>query len=117
MLSCRYQRALIAAGHRELGLPCRRARWKRSSFFDEIAMAPENRLVFNLERGDVRSSNNYTVLHARTRFTEHPKPERRRHLLPGFGSNADGFRTVPAGGPVISFCQRRAAAAGPQLLI
>ena len=95
MLSCRYQRALIAAGHRELGLPLSQSEVEALDLFDEIATAPENRLVFNLERGDVVVINNYTVLHARTRFTEHPDPERRRHLL-RLWLDADGFRTVPA---------------------
>ena len=95
MLSCRYQRALIAAGHRELGWPLSQREVEALDLFDEIATAPENRLVFNLERGDVLVINNYTVLHARTRFTEHPDPERRRHLL-RLWLDADGFRTVPA---------------------
>jgi alpha-ketoglutarate-dependent taurine dioxygenase len=95
MLSCRYQRALIAAGHRELGLPLSLSEVEALELFDEIAMAPENRLAFNLERGDVLVINNYTVLHARTRFTEHPDPQRRRHLL-RLWLDADGFRKVPA---------------------
>jgi len=95
VLSCRYQRALIAAGHQELGLPLSPSEIEALDLFDEIAMAPENRLTFNLERGDVLIINNYTVLHARTRFTEHPDPERRRHLL-RLWLDADAFRNVPA---------------------
>jgi alpha-ketoglutarate-dependent taurine dioxygenase len=95
MLSCRYQRALIAAGHRELELPLSQSEVEALDLFDEIATAPENQLVFNLERGDVVVINNYTVLHARTRFTEYPDPERRRYLL-RLWLDADGFRTVPA---------------------
>jgi alpha-ketoglutarate-dependent taurine dioxygenase len=95
MLSCRYQRALIAAGHRELGLRLSQSEVTALDLFDEIAMAPENRLGFRLERGDVLIVNNYTVLHARTRFTEHPDPECRRHLL-RLWLDVDGFRKVPA---------------------
>jgi len=94
MLSCRYQRALIAAGHRELGLRLSQREIEALDLFDEIAMAPENRLAFNLERGDALVVNNYTVLHARTRFTEHPDAARRRHLL-RLWLDADDFRKVP----------------------
>jgi hypothetical protein len=38
--------------------------------------------------------NNYTVLHARTKFTEFPEPERRRRLV-RLWLDADGFRDVP----------------------
>jgi hypothetical protein len=94
MLSCRYQRALIAAGHHELGRGLSQSEIEALDLFDDIAMAPENRLRFNLERGDVLVVNNYTVLHARTGFTEHPDPARRRHLL-RLWLDADGFRKVP----------------------
>jgi hypothetical protein len=92
-LSCCYQRGLIAAGHRELGLHLSQEEIEALDLFDEIAMAPENRLAFNLDRGDVLVVNNYSVLHARTRFTEHPDPARRRHLL-RLWLEADGFRKV-----------------------
>lgn len=93
-LSCRYQRALIAAGHRDLGPCLSQSEIEALDLFDEIAMAPENRFAFKLERGDVLVVNNYTVLHARTRFTEHPDPARRRHLL-RLWLDADDFRNVP----------------------
>jgi hypothetical protein len=38
--------------------------------------------------------NNYTVLHARTRFVEHPEATRRRHLL-RIWLDQEGFRNVP----------------------
>jgi len=53
--------------------------------FDEVARAPEHRLAFRLERGDMLIVNNYTVMHARTKFVEHAEPQRRRHLV-GCGS-------------------------------
>ena len=49
--------------------------------FDRVATAPENRLAFFLERGDMIVLNNYTVMHARTSFANFPEPERRRHLV------------------------------------
>lgn len=93
-ISCRYQRALIAAGHHELARPLSSAELDSLDLFDRLASTAENCLRFALERGDVLVLNNYTVLHARTRFTEHPEPTRRRHLLRVW-VDAEGFRDVP----------------------
>ena len=93
-LSCRYQRSGIAGGHRELGVPLDERDLEAMNLFDSIAAAPENRLAFFLERGDMIVINNYTVMHARTRFTNFPEPERRRHLV-RLWLDAEGFRDVP----------------------
>jgi hypothetical protein len=93
-LSCRYQRSGIAGGHRALGVPLTDTELAAMDLFDEIARAPENRLAFHLERGDMLVINNYTVMHARTRFVEFPEPERRRHLV-RLWLDAEGFREVP----------------------
>ncbi len=58
-------------------------------------MTPEHRLAFFLERGDMIVMNNYTVMHARTSFTNYPEPERKRHLV-RLWLDAPGFRNVPA---------------------
>ncbi len=92
-LSCRYQRAGTAAGHRAANVPLTEIELKALDLFDEVAKAPEHRLAFYLERGDMLVVNNYTMLHARTGFTEHPEPERRRHLV-RLWLDADGFRDV-----------------------
>ena len=39
--------------------------------------------------------NNYTVMHARTRFVNFPEPARRRQLV-RLWLDAEGFRDVPA---------------------
>ena len=93
-ISCRYQRAGIAAGHRELGVPLDERDIEAMNLFDEVAAAPENRLAFFLERGDMIVINNYALLHARTRFTNFPEPERQRRLV-RLWLDADGFRDVP----------------------
>jgi alpha-ketoglutarate-dependent taurine dioxygenase len=72
-LSCRYQRTGIAAGHRERGVPLTSEDIAAFNLFDEIAKAPENRLSFFLERGEMMVINNYTVMHARTQFRDVPK--------------------------------------------
>jgi alpha-ketoglutarate-dependent taurine dioxygenase len=91
-LSCRYQRTGIAAGHRERGVPLAGEDIAAFNLFDEIAKAPENRLSFFLERGEMMVINNYTVMHARTQFTNYPEPQRRLIRL---WLDAPGFRDVP----------------------
>ena len=93
-LSCRYQRAGIAAGHRDLGVALGATEIEALNLFDEVARAPENRLAFHLDRGDMLVVNNFTMMHARTAFTEYPEPERRRHLI-RLWPDAEGFRDVP----------------------
>src|SRR5262249_14709980 len=93
-ISCRYQRAGIAAGMRERGAPLEERDLEALNLFDQIASAPENRLAFFLERGDMIVINNYTVMHARTRFMNFPEPERQRRLV-RLWFDAGGFRDVP----------------------
>jgi hypothetical protein len=93
-ISCRYQRAGIAAGHRALGIALTEQELSAMDLFDEVARAPEHRLAFLLERGDMLVVNNYTVMHARTRFAEYQDPQRRRHLI-RLWLDAEGFRDVP----------------------
>ncbi len=94
-LSVRYQRAGIVGGQRELNLPLDAIDVEALNLFDEVASAPENRLAFFLERGDMMVVNNYTVMHARTRFVNFPEPERRRQLVRLWLDDAN-FRDVPA---------------------
>lgn len=93
-LSCRYQRAGIVAGQRAAGQPITAIDIEALDLFDAIAKAPENRLAFYLERGDIMVLNNYTLLHSRTTFKDYPEPERRRHLVRLWIDRA-GFRDVP----------------------
>jgi alpha-ketoglutarate-dependent taurine dioxygenase len=93
-LSCRYQRAGIAAGHKELGVPLTPEDIAAFNLFDEIAKAPENRHAFQLERGEMVVINNYTVMHARTQFTNFPEQERQRRLI-RLWLDRPGFRDVP----------------------
>ena len=44
--------------------------------------------------GDMIVINNYAVMHARTRFTNFPEPERQRRLV-RLWFDAEGFRDVP----------------------
>jgi len=93
-VSCRYLRSGIAGGHAALGVPLTAEDIEAMDLFDAISTAPENRLAFFLERGEMIVVNNYTVMHARTRFVNHPEPERRRRLVRLWLDDHD-FRDVP----------------------
>jgi alpha-ketoglutarate-dependent taurine dioxygenase len=94
-LSSRYLRSNIVAGHRARNIPLTEIEIEALNAFDKLATAPEHRLAFFLERGDMIVMNNYTVMHARTSFTNYPEPERKRHLV-RLWLDAPGFRNVPA---------------------
>lgn len=94
-LSSRYLRSNIVAGHKAKGLALTEQEIEAMNEFDRVATKPENRLAFFLERGDMIVMNNYTVMHARTSFTNFPEPERKRHLV-RLWLDAEGFRKVPA---------------------
>lgn len=93
-VSCRYMRSNIVAGHRAIGMPLGAEEIVALDLFDEVARDPQNRLAFFLERGEMMVINNYAVMHARTAFTDHPEPERRR-LLVRLWLDAEGLRAVP----------------------
>jgi hypothetical protein len=93
-ISVRYLRSGIVGGHRAAGIELTPLELEAMDLFDAIARAPENRLAFHLERGDMVVLNNYTVMHARTGFTNFPEPERKR-LLVRLWLDQAGFRDVP----------------------
>ena len=93
-LSSRYLRSNLVAGHRALDMPLTDEDIAALNTFDAVATAPENRLAFFLERGDMLVVNNYTVMHARTSFKNFPEPERKRHLV-RLWLDRPGFREVP----------------------
>lgn len=93
-LSSRYLRSNLVAGHKALNIPLTEQEIAALNYLDQVATAPENRLAFFLERGDMIVMNNYTVMHARTSFTNYPEPERKRHLI-RLWLDEPGFRNVP----------------------
>jgi hypothetical protein len=48
---------------------------------DAVTNSPEFALNMNFTVGDIQFLNNYTVMHARTDYVDHPEPERRRDLI------------------------------------
>ncbi len=93
-LSARYLRTGIVAGERALGRELEPEDIEALDLFDRLSTAPEHRLAFFLERGDMIVLNNYTVMHARTRFVNDPTPGRERRLV-RLWLDAPGFRRVP----------------------
>jgi hypothetical protein len=51
------------------------------NLWDEISQEPGLAIDMDFRPGDVQWLLNYAALHSRTRFTDYPEPERRRHLL------------------------------------
>ena len=68
--------------------------------FDACANDPELYLEMRLEPGDMQFVYNHSFLHDRTGFTDHPEPEKRRHLY-RLWLSMPGDRTLPP-----SFAQR-----------
>lgn len=77
---CRYLRVLLDhAGAKMGGTPA--ALTVALDYLDEVARRPDMMVQFMLEPGEMFYLNNFTTLHARTAFEDHPEPERRRHLV------------------------------------
>lgn len=51
------------------------------NLFEEISQEPGLPIDMDFQPGDVQWLLNYAALHSRTSYTDHPEPERRRHLL------------------------------------
>ena len=79
--------------------------------FDEIAKAPEHRLAFFLERGDMLVINNYAVMHARTKFVEPRRAGAAAAPRPPLARRARTSATCPREVHLFGD-ERRAAAAG-----
>ncbi|VCU70409.1 Taurine catabolism dioxygenase TauD, TfdA family [Pigmentiphaga humi] len=60
---------------------------------EEICNDPQVQLSFSMEPGDIQIGNNYSVLHARTKYQDHDDPAQRRHLL-------RAWVTLPNGRPL-----------------
>lgn len=48
---------------------------------DAVTNSPEFVLNMDFRVGDIQLLNNYTVMHARTEYQDHPEPERKRELI------------------------------------
>ena len=79
-LAVRYFRFYIPKGHELAGVPLKAADIEALDYLDAVMNRAELQVHFEMQRGDMQFVSNRSVLHSRTAFTDHPEPERRRHL-------------------------------------
>jgi len=80
-LSCRFNRRAIETAAEKMGEPLTAMERDALAFIADLTVAPEVRLDFPLQPGDLQLLNNHMVLHARSKFTDWPERERKRLLL------------------------------------
>ena len=80
-LSCRFNRRAIETAAEKMGEPLTAMECDALAFIAALPVAPEVRLDFPLQPGDLPLLNNHMVLHARSNFTDWPERERKRLLL------------------------------------
>lgn len=78
-VSCRYARSYILGGAQKT-TPLNAAQMAALDCFDRIAHRPGGALQVPFEPGDIQLLNNFTVVHGRTAYTDHPEPNQRRFL-------------------------------------
>ncbi len=80
-LQVRYFRFYIPKGHELVGAPLEARDIEPLDYLESIMNRDPLQVTFEMERGDMQFVNNTFILHSRTAFTDHPEPERRRHLM------------------------------------
>ena len=80
-VSVRLVRNQINAAATKSGVPLEPIEKAALDLFDELAYDPAIHLDMDLLQGDIQFCSNYTILHSRTGFEDHPEPERRRHMV------------------------------------
>jgi len=80
-LSCRFNRRAIETAAEKMGEKLTAMEREALSFIADLTVAPEVRLDFPLQPGDLQLLNNHMVLHARSNFTDWPERARKRLLL------------------------------------
>ena len=81
LVSVRLVRNQIRAAATKTGVPLEPIEMAALDLFDELAYDPAIHLDMDLQQGDIQFCNNYTILHSRTAFEDHPEPARRRHMV------------------------------------
>jgi alpha-ketoglutarate-dependent taurine dioxygenase len=80
-LLCRYLRYWIETGHERAAEPLTPEQVGALDVLDGVLGEPGLRVELALKPGDMFFVNNRCILHNRTAFTDHPEPQRRRHLV------------------------------------
>ena len=93
-LSCRYSRRMIEFAQATTGSALSAVEVEAFDILD--GLIDELKLDIEFETGDIQFLNNYSILHSRTGFEDHPEPERKRHLLRLWLTSHNGRRLSPA---------------------
>jgi alpha-ketoglutarate-dependent taurine dioxygenase len=93
-LSCRYLRAYMLSAARDMGVTLPQSFIDALNCFDQTASRRDIMFEYMMEPGEMTFMNNYTILHSRTAFEDHPEPARKRHIY-------RLWLDVPNGRPVI----------------
>jgi len=81
-LFAHYGRAYMESAARGAGIPELTADQVRAlDELDALTNSPDFVLSMDFRPGDIQLLNNYTVMHARTAYEDHPEPDRRRDLI------------------------------------
>lgn len=81
-LSMRYIRGFIESAQRFPEIPRLSTRQlELLDLIDSVANDPDNYLDMDFEPGDMQFVSNYTIMHSRTNYEDHPEPALKRHLL------------------------------------
>ena len=80
-VSCRYLRAYMLSAARDLGIELPQSFMDALNCFDKTAARRDIMFEYMMEPGEMTFMNNFTVLHSRTAFEDHPEEPRKRHLL------------------------------------
>jgi len=96
-LFCRWNRNRIRNGQAIAGAPvCSEQQLEAMEYFDSILRRPEIMFRMYLEPGDLQILSNFSTLHSRTAFVDHPEPERKRLLYRLWLTPPDGVRLPSA---------------------
>jgi hypothetical protein len=95
-LTVQYQRQYIDSAQRFPDAPkLTEKQIEALDYFDALANDPDLHIAMQLEPGDMQFVYNHSQLHDREAFTDHPEPEKRRHLL-RLWLSLEGDRPLPS---------------------
>lgn len=80
VLSCVFNASTVKAAERLRGIPVPAHEMAVLDRMVELAHSDEFRLDMEFQPGDIQLLNNYTTVHWRTGYVDHPEPERKRRL-------------------------------------
>ncbi len=81
-LSALYKRRYLLAAQRFPEVPRLTEKQEQAvQLVEDICNDPAIQMSFNMQPGDVQIANNYSVLHARSKYEDYEDPAERRHLL------------------------------------